>query len=223
MENLQKINYQLLCEETIKEISTWNPKAKLLLHTCCGPCSSYVLEYLSQYFDISVLYYNPNIDTEEEHSLRTEEQAILLEKMNLAIPMVAIEYAPERYYEAVKGYEHHKEGGARCDICYKLRLEEAVKYAKEHGFDYFTTSLSISPMKNAVKLNHIGENLAKEYGIKYLFSDFKKKNGYKRSIELSKKFNMYRQEYCGCVFSRIEREEQIKKQGENKGNSSFLS
>jgi len=206
MQNHIKTNYQIICDQILQEISAQNHKPSLLLHTCCGPCSSYVLEYLSQYFRITVLYYNPNIDTVEEHALRTREQANLLKKMGLDICFVPTEYDPQTYYEVVKGHEQDREGGARCSLCYRLRLEEAASYAKAQGFDFFTTSLSISPMKNAAKLNQIGLELEKEYGVRYLISDFKKKGGYLRSIALSKQFGMYRQEYCGCVFSKIERE-----------------
>lgn len=206
MQNHIKTNYQIICDQILQEISAQNHKPSLLLHTCCGPCSSYVLEYLSQYFRITVLYYNPNIDTVEEHALRTREQADLLKKMGLDICFVPTEYDPQTYYEAVKGHEQDREGGPRCSLCYRLRLEEAASYAKAQGFDFFTTSLSISPMKNAAKLNQIGLELEKEYGVRYLISDFKKKGGYLRSIALSKQFGMYRQEYCGCVFSKIERE-----------------
>ncbi len=207
MQHNTKVNYQLICDETIQEISSQNGKPSLLLHSCCGPCSSYVLEYLSQYFRITVLYYNPNIDTEEEHALRTAEQSALIEKMGLEIAFIPTSYQPEVYYDAVKGLEHHREGGARCHKCYRLRLEEAAKYAKASGFDFFTTTLSISPMKDAVALNNIGIALEKEYGVRYLQSDFKKKGGYQRSVMLSKEYNMYRQDYCGCVFSKNERAE----------------
>ena len=192
MQNHIKTNYQIICDQILQEISAQNHKPSLLLHTCCGPCSSYVLEYLSQYFRITVLYYNPNIDTVEEHALRTREQANLLKKMGLDICFVPTEYDPQTYYEVVKGHEQDREGGARCSLCYRLRLEEAASYAKAQGFDFFTTSLSISPMKNAAKLNQIGLELEKEYGVRYLISDFKKKGGYLRSIALSKQFGMYR-------------------------------
>lgn len=176
----------------------------LLLHSCCAPCSSYVLEYLSRYFHIVDFYYNPNIAPESEYRKRTEELKRLITQMSLVHPVRFVEgtYEPEVFYEAVAGHEADPEGGARCMICYELRLREAAALAARIGADYFTTTLSISPLKNAEKLCEIGERLAKEYQVHYLPSDFKKKEGYKRSIELSKEYGLYRQNYCGCVFSR---------------------
>lgn len=208
-----KINYHLLCEKTLEEIKKNNLKPRLLLHSCCGPCSSYVLEFLSLYFDITVLYYNPNIDTGDEYNHRAIEQKKLIENMGLNIKLIVLDYEPYVYYNSVKGYEDLKEGGKRCSICFNLRLEKTAQLAKELKFDYFTTSLSISPMKNSKVLNEIGNNLANKYGVPYLFSDFKKKGGYLRSIELSKKYNMYRQDYCGCIFSKKERENRLKLKG----------
>ena len=175
----------------------------LLLHSCCAPCSSYVLEYLSNYFKITVFYYNPNIYPESEYTKRILEQQTLLSQMKTCHPIkfMAGNYDSDRFYEMAKGLEHVAEGGERCSKCYELRLREAAEVARKCGFDYFATTLSISPLKNAVKLNEIGMRLAKEYGVDYLLSDFKKKNGYKRSIELSKKYGLYRQDYCGCEFS----------------------
>lgn len=178
----------------------------LLLHSCCAPCSSAVLERLSRHFAITVLYYNPNITDENEYLMRIGEQMRLIESMKFQNPVGFVEgdYCPEIFFETVKGLEKLPEGGERCFKCYALRLEEAAKFASEHGFDYFTTTLSISPLKNADKLNEIGEQMSKKYGVKHLPSDFKKNDGYKRSIELSKEYSLYRQNYCGCIFSKAE-------------------
>lgn len=178
----------------------------LLLHSCCAPCSSAVLERLSRHFAITVLYYNPNITDENEYLMRIGEQKRLIESMKFQNPVGFAEgdYCPEIFFETVKGLEKLPEGGERCFKCYALRLEEAAKFASEHGFDYFTTTLSISPLKNADKLNEIGEQMSKKYGVKHLPSDFKKNDGYKRSIELSKEYSLYRQNYCGCIFSKAE-------------------
>lgn len=201
-----KRNYQLELDRITAGISPDKPP-RLLLHSCCAPCSSYVLEYLSQYFSITVFYYNPNIYPEEEFVKRIDEQKRLIAEMPLKNPVGFMEegYHSERFYAAVKGLEHIREGGERCFACYRLRLEETARIAAEKGFDYFTTTLSISPYKNAPKLNEIGEELGGIYGVRYLVSDFKKKNGYKRSTELSAQYGMYRQNYCGCVFSMRER------------------
>lgn len=175
----------------------------LFLHSCCAPCSSYVLEYLSQYFQITVFYYNPNIYPEEEYAHRVKEQQQFLREFPAKHPVSFLEgtYDTGRFYQMAEGMEHLPEGGARCMACYELRLEETARYARKLKADYFTTTLSISPMKDAKKLNEIGGRLAEKYGIAYLYSDFKKKNGYLRSIQLSKEYGMYRQDYCGCVFS----------------------
>ncbi len=194
-----KVNYQKELEKTIKSFN--GEKKRLLLHSCCAPCSSYVLEYLKDFFDITVLYYNPNIYPHEEFYKRSEEQKMLCEKMG-GIEVFVLDADPGEFYDKVKGYENEKEGGERCFICYELRLRKAAEYAKKNGFDYFCTTLSISPLKNADKLNEIGVKIAEEYDIKYLLSDFKKKNGYKRSVELSNEYGLYRQNYCGCVFSK---------------------
>ena len=187
---------------------------KLLLHSCCAPCSSYVLEYLSDYFEITVFYYNPNIFPESEYTKRILEQQMLIQDMKFMYPVsfIAGNYERERFYEIARGLEHLKEGGERCFKCYEIRLEEAAKIAKEIEYDYFTTSLSISPMKNAEKLNEIGTKIAAKYGVEYLQSDFKKKNGYKRSIELSKEYGLYRQDYCGCEFSFRDRQLEKKRE-----------
>ena len=202
-----KRNYSKELENIIRLNSGNNPK--LLIHSCCAPCLSYVLEYLSQHFDITLLYYNPNISPKSEFEYRVSELKRLVYEMpfdkeiNIEIP----EYNDREFYDEVKGMEDIPEGGERCFKCYEIRLRKAIEYGKENGFEYFTTTLSISPYKNAEKLNEIGERLAGEYGgVKWLPSDFKKKNGYKRSIELSRKYNLYRQDYCGCVYSKAERD-----------------
>ena len=198
------MNYQIIMDKEIEKIKSEGETPTLLLHSCCAPCSSYVLEYLSDFFKITIFYYNPNIYPEEEFYKRIEEQKRLIRELPVKNKVDFIEgkYDNDRYNSIIKGYEQEKEGGARCLICYNLRLEETVKLAKEKGFDYFSTTLSISPYKNAEKLNEIGEELSNTYGVKYLYADFKKKNGYKRSIELSKKYNLYRQDYCGCIYSK---------------------
>ena len=202
------MNYQKELEKLILKLQKEGRVPKLLLHSCCAPCSSYVLEYLSDYFEITVFYYNPNIFPESEYTKRILEQQMLIQDMKFRHPVsfVAGNYERERFYEIARGLEHLKEGGERCFKCYEIRLEEAAKIAKEIEYDYFTTSLSISPMKNAEKLNEIGTKIAAKYGVEYLQSDFKKRNGYKRSIELSKEYGLYRQDYCGCEFSFRDRE-----------------
>ena len=197
------MNYQKEQEKLIECLGKEGKAPSLLLHSCCAPCSSYVLEYLSNYFEITTFYYNPNIYPESEYTKRILEQQTLIAKMRTQHPIafMAGAYDKDRFYEMARGMEHLKEGGERCFRCYELRLREAAEVAKKCGFDYFATTLSISPLKNAVRLNEIGLRLSKEFGVAYLPSDFKKKNGYKRSIELSKKYGLYRQDYCGCEFS----------------------
>lgn len=194
-------NYQLLLDREISSLS--GERKKLLLHACCAPCSSYTIEYLSEFFDITLLFYNPNISPESEYLFRAEELKRLVKEMKLSksVETVICNYDSTPFYKISKGLENLPEGSKRCFLCYSLRLEAAVKYAKENNFDYFCTTLSISPYKNAEKLNQIGGELSEKYGIKYLYSDFKKRNGYKRSIELSKEYNLYRQDYCGCEYS----------------------
>ena len=213
MENTNKYtkNYQKELEKELSSICAQGIVPTLLMHTCCAPCSSYCLEYLSEYFRITVFYYNPNIYPQEEYYKRVEEQRMLIERLPAKYPIQFLEgsYDTERFYEVTKGLADVKEGGERCFLCYELRLREAAALAKELGMDYFTTSLSISPRKNAGNLNEIGEALGEAYGVRYLSSDFKKKNGYKRSVELSEEHGMYRQDYCGCVFSKRQREEEI--------------
>ncbi len=201
--NVQKINYQKELEKLLAQLEAEQRVPSLLIHSCCAPCSSYVLEYLSEYFKITVFYYNPNIYPESEYTKRIAEQQKLIRDMEFRYPVsfLAGKYDKEKFYEMAAGMEDLKEGGARCMKCYELRLSEAARQAVAGGFDYFTTTLSISPMKNAQKLNEIGIRVGEEYGVKYLISDFKKKNGYKRSIELSKEYGLYRQDYCGCEFS----------------------
>lgn len=209
-----KENYQKILETTLQSIIQQPQRPRLLLHSCCGPCSSYVLEYLSQYFDITVYYYNPNISPASEFTHRAEEQQKLIATMPLGgtVDCIIADYEPEAFYEIAKGKEEEPEGGTRCFDCYRLRLRKTAEAAKAGGYDYFTTTLSISPHKNAQVLNAIGKELATEYDIAYLYSDFKKKNGYKRSCELSEQYHMYRQDYCGCIYSK--REAQARKQAE---------
>lgn len=201
---MNRVNYQKELEKIIKENQGEGRVPKLLLHSCCAPCSSYVLEYLSQYFCVTVFYYNPNIAPEAEYRKRVEEQRKFIEALPAAHPITFWEgiYEPERYYESVKGLEKEPEGGARCEACFRLRLEEAARLAGEGGFDYFTTTLSISPLKNAALLAKVSMEMGEKYEVPWLPSDFKKKEGYKRSIELSAEYDLYRQNYCGCVFSR---------------------
>ena len=202
----RKVNYQKELDKTIDKITRDGVIPTLFLHSCCAPCSSYVLKYLSDYFKITIFYYNPNISPEDEYRERVREQIRLINEMPVKNKVEFMEgrYEPEVFYEMAKGMEDIPEGGERCFKCYELRLREAAVIAKDRGFDYFTTTLSISPLKNAAKLNEIGLKLEEEYNIKYLLSDFKKKEGYKQSVELSKEYNLYRQNYCGCAFSKRE-------------------
>lgn len=211
---MNRVNYQKLLDELIQKNEREGVVPTLLLHSCCAPCSSYVLEYLSQYFKITVLYYNPNIYPDEEYWKRVKEQQEFIRKFPAEHPISFLEgaFEKERFYDTVRGVEQIPEGGERCFRCYRLRLTEAARYAQKLQMDYFTTTLSISPLKNAQKLNEIGGQLAEEYGVNYLYSDFKKKGGYQRSVELSHQYEMYRQDYCGCVFSMREREAQKSRQ-----------
>ncbi len=195
------MNYQVILDETLKNLKE---KKSLLLHACCAPCSSYVIEYLSKYFDITILYYNPNIDTKEEFDKRFLELQRFVKEFKTPNPVkvVSIGYNSYEYLDEIKGLEKEKEGGKRCYKCFKLRLKKSCLYALEHNFDYFTTTLTISPYKNSKVLNEIGQELENEFHIPYLYSDFKKKDGYKRSIVLSNVYNLYRQDYCGCEFSK---------------------
>ena len=198
------MNYDLEME---KQINNLKGKPKLLLHACCAPCSSAVLERIAKYFDITILYYNPNITEKEEYEKRLHEIEKFIKELNLDnIKVLPGRYNPEEFFSIANGLEQEKERGKRCYKCYELRLEETAKIAEKEKFDYFTTTLSISPYKNSTWLNEIGEDLNKKYLPTYLYADFKKKNGYKRSIELSKEYHLYRQDYCGCIYSKKERE-----------------
>lgn len=201
------MNYQKELDRLLERLKSEGRVPRLLLHSCCAPCSSYVLEYLNRYFEITVFYYNPNIYPESEYTKRIWEQQELISRMPFLHPVsfLAGPYDQERFYEMARGLEHVKEGGERCLKCYELRLSEAARMAVKTEADYFTTTLSISPLKNADRLNEIGMRLGEEYGVPYLPSDFKKKNGYKRSIELSREYDLYRQDYCGCEFSMNQR------------------
>ena len=203
-----KENYQKQLDEALSRIEQTGRTPRLLLHVCCAPCSSYVLEYLTRYFDVTVFFYNPNIAPETEYVRRLEEEKRLIREMPLPRPVQITEapYDPERFYEAAKGLEEAPEGGARCEACFRLRLSEAARKAAELQADFFTTTLTISPLKNAELLNRIGREAGENAGVPWLSSDFKKKNGFKRSIELSAAYGLYRQDYCGCVFSKAERE-----------------
>lgn len=214
---MNALNYQKELEKLIDKNVQADYVPTLLLHSCCAPCSSYVLEYLTKYFSITDFFYNPNITLAEEYKKRTIELEKFISKFPASHKVTFLEgnYEPERYFAEIKGLEKEPEGGARCEVCFRLRLEEAAKMAKEHGMEYFATTLTISPMKNAALLNQIGQEVAEQYGVKYLPSDFKKKNGYKRSIELSREYDLYRQDYCGCAFSKAQRErEKLEKEKE---------
>ena len=209
METNMNTNYQKILDVTIADLIKNNQRPSLLLHACCAPCSSYVLEYLNEYFDITVFFYNPNISYQDEYTKRADELTRLISELphKYEIKVINCQYTPSEFNEIAKGLEKEPEGGLRCIKCYRLRLKETAKAAKDGGFDYFTTTLSISPHKNAQALNEIGKELSEEFGISYLFSDFKKRNGYKRSCELSQEYNLYRQDYCGCIYSKINKNE----------------
>lgn len=212
--NRPKINYQMTLEKKIKEIEKLDYIPTLLVHSCCAPCGSYVLEYLSNYFKITVYYYNPNITFHDEYQKRYLEQQEFIEAINITaknkINFLGGEYNTRDFYEKIKGLENIREGGKRCFQCFDLRLTHTANMAKKLNYDYFTTALSISPLKNGQKINEIGIGLEEKVKVKFLRADFKKKNGYKRSIELSRDYNLYRQDYCGCVYSKKEREEDEK-------------
>ncbi|MCR5100783.1 MAG: epoxyqueuosine reductase QueH [Butyrivibrio sp.] len=220
-----KGNYAKQLEQLIDDFKVRGEHPRILLHACCAPCSSYCLEYLREYFDITLFYYNPNITMADEYHKRVAEAERLIGEYNRQVEEQDFEgmnsdenarmiellegiYNPSDYINAIKGLESCPEGGERCTKCFELRLEESARIAKEKGYDYFTTTLTISPMKDADRLNLIGQKMGEKYGVKFLPSDFKKKNGYKRSIELSHKFGLYRQDFCGCAFSKAEREKQ---------------
>lgn len=208
---MNQINYQKCMEEEIAKVRQNEAVPKLLLHSCCGPCSTYCIQTLSEYFSVTVYYFNPNIYPPEEYACRAAEQKRFIEQFPVKHPVSFVEgpFEPKEFYDYIRGYEKEPEGGERCFLCYRLRLEKTAEYAKQNQFDYFTTTLSISPLKNAAKLNEIGGELAEKYDILYLFSDFKKKEGYKKSTEISREYGMYRQYYCGCVFSKEQRAREI--------------
>lgn len=187
-------------EKVISDLKKTGQKPKLLLHACCAPCSSSCIERLKEYFDLTVYFYNPNMDSREEYSLRASEQKKLCEWF--AVPLILEDYLSEDFLSIAHGLENEKEGGARCKKCFSLRLKKCADYAKANGFEYFTTSLTVSPLKDVERLNVIGKSVGESVGVKFLPSDFKKKNGYARSIELSRELKLYRQNYCGCVYSK---------------------
>lgn len=199
-----KKNYQLALDEVIRRHAMVGERPSLVLHSCCAPCSSYVIEYLSRHFRILLVYYNPNIAPQEEYERRAAEQRRLIEQMPSAggVTFLAGRYEPERFERMALGLEEEPEGGRRCELCYRMRMEEAARIAAANGADYFSTTLTISPLKSARKINMIGESIAEETGVSFLPSDFKKRGGYLRSIELSREYGLYRQNFCGCRFSR---------------------
>ncbi len=211
-------NYSKELERLIQQFQREERVPRLLLHVCCAPCSSAVLEYLSQYFAITLLYYNPNISPREEYDKREAELKRLVSEMELVHPvhLLPCDYDGQAFVEAARGLEGEPEGGARCEACFRLRLEYAAQEAARLHFDYYTTTLTISPMKNAPLLNQLGEEMGGKYGVAHLPSDFKKKNGYKRSVELSKEYGLYRQDYCGCAFSKAQREREKREKEERK-------
>lgn len=197
------INYSNVCEDILNSLTE---KKKLLLHSCCGPCSSYVISYLTNYFDITILYYNPNISPYDEYLKRKEEQIRVINELKKEsknnIDILDCDYDNDLYNGLVKGLENEPERGSRCKVCYRMRIEKTAIMAKENNYDYFCTTLSVSPFKNALWINEIGKELEGIYNVKWLYSDFKKKDGYKKSILLSQKYNLYRQNYCGCIYSK---------------------
>lgn len=210
-----KTNYDLKMEDIIKELKEFGKKKTLLIHSCCGPCSSAVLEYLNNFFKIDIYFYNPNITISYEYYHRIAEQKEMIKKLEYDMNVIEGEYNPkDDFFEKIKGLENEKEGGKRCYSCYDIRIGATAKKAKEEGYDFFTTVLSISPMKNVNYINEIGEKYSRQYEIAFLYADFKKKNRYLRSIQISKELDMYRQDYCGCIFSKIERENYEKNRGE---------
>lgn len=210
---MQKVNYQLLLDKELEVLASEGRVPTLMLHSCCAPCSSYTLEYLSKYFKITVFYYNPNISPREEFDRRVAEQRRFISQLPVENPvkLIVADYVPEEFYEAIKGLEDIPEGGERCFACYRLRLERTASLAHQLGFEYFTTTLSISPYKNSQKLNEIASELSGIYKVKALPTDLKKREGYKRSVALSKQYGLYRQDYCGCVFSQRERDKRAEK------------
>ncbi len=224
---MNKRNYSKELEAIIEKQKAAGETPSLLLQACCAPCSSYCLEYLREYFKVTVFYYNPNISRRSEYEKRKEEEKRLIFLYNSQvesgdftgmhstpsaqkIEILDCDYDKESFDKAVRGLEHCPEGGERCTACYHLRLKKTAEAAKAGGFDYFSTTLTISPLKDAERLNTIGASLGEAYGVKFLPSDFKKKNGYKRSTELSREFDLYRQNYCGCAYSQLEQEERVR-------------
>lgn len=199
-----KVNYSKMTDKIISEVCKDNHRPRLLLHSCCAPCSTSVIEYLNDYFDITVFYYNPNITDEKEYNIRKCEQIEFINRLSQENPVKFLEgdYKPDEFYDLARGLENHKEGGLRCDACYQKRLQETAKVASQGEFDYFTTTLTVSPLKKAQKINEIGKELEEKYKLSYLYSDFKKKKGYERSVEISNAYGLYRQNYCGCEFSK---------------------
>lgn len=201
------INYHNLC---LEEIHKLDKTKKILLHSCCAPCSSYVITFLSEYFDITILYYNPNISPKEEYEKRKQEQIKLIKtlKTKNKLTYLDCDYDNNIYNKLIEGYEQEPEGGSRCNICFKIRLEKTAKLARENNYDYFVSTLTVSPHKNSKIINEIGNKLGNTHNIKWLYSDFKKNEGFKQSIELSKKYDLYRQDYCGCIYSIRKKEKQ---------------
>lgn len=203
-----KINYQKELDQILEQIDPKEKKPRLLLHSCCAPCSSYVLEYLSSYFEITIFYYNPNITEKDEYEKRIQEVKRLIQEMGLiGVNVVEGEHDPKAFFAMAAKWPGEREGGRRCYDCYKMRLDRTAELAAQEGYDYFTTTLSISPHKNAQWLNELAEEAGNLYQVKALPADFKKRNGYKRSIELSAEYDLYRQDYCGCIFSKKERQQ----------------
>lgn len=220
---MNAINYQKVMEELIRDNCSETVVPRLLLHSCCAPCSSYCISCLAEYFHVTVFYYNPNIYPPEEYCMRAAEQKRFVEQYPTKYPVSYIEapYESDRFYEMARGMEDIPEGGERCFACYEMRLKKSAEYASLHGFDFFTTTLSISPLKNAQKLNEIGAKLAEQFHVQYLYSDFKKKDGYKKSTEISKEYQMYRQYYCGCVFSKRDRDRQIAAEDHDRNHATY--
>ena len=212
MEQGNNMNYNKLMEEEIIKLQNDGVVPKLLLHSCCAPCSSHVISLLTPYFDITVLYYNPNIEPFSEYEKRKEEEIRFInEYPNInKLDYLDCDYDNIKYHEIVKGLEEEPEGGNRCFKCFNMRLEYTAKLAKNKDFDYFATTLTVSPLKNTKVLNEIGKELEEKYKIKYLYSDFKKKDGYKHSIQISQEYKLYRQDYCGCIYSKMEKKKKKK-------------
>ena len=208
------MNYNKVMEEKIETILKSGEVPRILLHSCCAPCSTHVIDTLSPCFDITVLYYNPNIEPYEEYEKRKQEEVRFISEYQAKnkLDILDVQHENELFREMARGLEDVPEGGARCIKCYYLRMEKTAKLAREHGYDYFATTLTVSPLKNSQKLNDIGRILSEQYGIQYLYSDFKKKEGYKHSIEMARVYDLYRQDYCGCVFSKEQREKEKQKQ-----------